>query len=263
MEKMIQFKDPWIDEPTKRLAQNIANKNRVGDEENFEMIRQFILAAIQEDFYCDGSDFVEIEKHFSIEGDGFILNGFIDKSAIFSDKVKIIDYKTSKKKFTKEELAFNLQNYFYTYAAQQLWPGKKVSFDFQFLKFPPKTVVRAPEIGKEEMEGFLVWLKEMAHYIDTMTFDEAKKNTPKDKGPSKSWACGKKTLFQTKEDGTPHWYCDFREPFIYFALFRNNKTVKTSRDKSELEKELIEGDRIVQCSHPGCFAWRKELENKT
>jgi len=119
VEKMIQFKDPWIDEPTKRLAQLIANKNRVGDEENFEMIRQFILAAIQEDFYCDGADSVEIEKNFVIEGDGFILNGFIDKSAIWGDKVKIIDYKTSKKKFTKDELSFNLQNYFYTFAEQK------------------------------------------------------------------------------------------------------------------------------------------------
>jgi hypothetical protein len=243
------------------LAKILAKKNKVDDEENFEMIRQFILAAIQEDFYCDGAESVEIEKHFVIEGDGFAINGFIDKASVGADSVKIIDYKTSKKKFTKEELNFNLQNYFYTYAAQQLWPGKKISFDFQFLKFPPKTVVHAPEIGKEEMEGFLVWLKEMANYIDTMTFDKAKDNVPKGKGPGRDWYCGKRDLFAKKADGTDAWECSFRKPFIYFALFRDNKTVKTSRDKSELEKELIEGDRIVQCSHPGCFAWRKELEN--
>jgi hypothetical protein len=263
VEKMVELKDPWHDEATRRLAYILAVKEGVHDHDNFEMIRQFILAAIQSDFYCDGADSVEIERHFLLEGDGFTLNGFIDKAAVGKDSVRIIDYKTSKKKFSKEELNFNLQNYFYTYAAQQLWPGKTVTFDFQFLKFPPKVTQTAPTIGEREMEGFSVWLKEVSQHIDSLTFEDAKGNTPKDKGPGKSWACGKKDLTAKKPDGSEHWACDYRKPFLYFALSRDGKTIKTDRNRIELDKIKKEGDLILQCSHPGCWAWREELKNNS
>lgn len=261
VEKMLESKDPWHDAATMRLAYILAEKEGVHDHDNFEMIRQFILAALQSDFYCDGADSVEIEKHFHIEGDGFILNGFIDKAKITKDEVKIIDYKTSKKKFSKEELNFNLQNYFYTYAARHLWPGKKVTFDFQFLKFPPKITQTAPEIGDREMEGFSVWLKEVSQHIDSLTFEDAKQNTPKDKGPGSSWQCGKKDLAAKKADGTDAWFCPFRKPFIYFALYRGGKTIKTDQSRPVLEKIAQEGDEIRQHSHRGCWAWREELKN--
>lgn len=263
VEAMIAAKDPWIDKPTKRLAFLLAKKNQVSDPENFEMVRGFILTALNSDFFCTGSKSVEIERHFKIQGEGFQINGFLDKIALYEDEIKIIDYKTSKKKFTKDELSFNLQNFFYTYAATKLWPGKPISFEFQFLKFPKSPIVEAPKISKEQLDGFSEWLVEISKHIDSLTFDQAKSNTPKDKGPGKDWVCGKKQLGALNAEGVPAWYCDFRKPFIYFALSREGKTIKTSKSKSELEKIQLEGDLILQCSHPGCFAWRHELKNKS
>lgn len=119
VETILKFDDPWVIPSIFRLAKIHADKLLVGDEENFEMIRKFILVALKTDFYCDGALDVHAEEEFNIKTDKYWIGGFLDKRGVFSDKVKIIDYKSSKAKFTGKDHTFNLQNYFYTLAEKK------------------------------------------------------------------------------------------------------------------------------------------------
>ena len=92
VQKILNLKDPWCDPPVKRLAMIHAKKLEVSDEENFEMIRKFILTGLQSDFYCNGATEVIAEQQFDIKTDSYHIGGFIDKIAIYEDKISGVDY---------------------------------------------------------------------------------------------------------------------------------------------------------------------------
>jgi hypothetical protein len=258
---MIQFDDPWIDPSTKRLAKIHADKLGVGDEVNFGMIRDFILTALKTDFYLDGATEVIAEQEFNIETEDYHIGGFLDKVGVFPNKIKGVDYKSSKKKFTGEEVTFNLQNYFYTLALREKYPGKPTEFEFQFLKFPKKPVQESPQITDDEMEGFKLWLKEMTEFIDNFTFEQAKFMAAKNGGFSKKWLCGG-AINEVKADGTPKWRCSERYPYVYFILRgENGKPIRSEKDRAILEKMKKPGQVIEQHNHKGCDLWRHEWEN--
>jgi hypothetical protein len=262
VEKMIQFNDPWIDPATKRLAQIHADKLEVGDEENFEMIRDFILTALKTDFYLEGAEEVIVEHQFDIKTDDYHIGGFIDKLGVFPDKIKGVDYKSSKKKFTGDEVTFNLQNYFYTLALREKYPGKPTEFEFQFLKFPKKPVQESPSITDDEMKGFKLWLKEISEFIDNFTLEQAKSMAAKNGGWKTKWMCGAR-YGEMKADGSgPKWICESRYPYVYFLLRdENGKHISSEKDRTILEKIQKPGQTIEQHNYPGCSMWQHEWKN--
>jgi len=65
---------------------------------------------------------VALERSFKLDIDGVKLRGFIDRiDKLESGGLSIIDYKSNKELFTKEDLQKNLQLTLYQIAADQLW----------------------------------------------------------------------------------------------------------------------------------------------
>lgn len=255
--------DPWTDEAIRRLAKIHADKLEVGDSINFEMIRKFILVALQTDFYCEGSTSLEAEGQFDIKTDSYHIGGFLDKRAVYEDKVKIIDYKSSKAKFTGKDHTFNLQNYFYTLAEKKRLQEEgldlPVEMEFQFLKFAKAPIQTAPAISDTALVGFEEWLGEVTKFIDTLTLTEAMGLAARG-SYERGWLCGKGPgEFNVK--GEPAFYCQFKFPFVYFELMEGDKVIKSSRVKSELKEIKTKDQTIRQKKYAGCPKW-KELWKK-
>lgn len=255
--RMVASGDPWIDPATKRLALIHAKKLDVADPDNFEMIRQFILTALQTDFYCDGADEVIAEKQFDIKTDRYHIGGFVDKIAKYGDKIKGIDYKSSKAKFTGEDVTFNLQNYFYSLFLRDAFPGKKTEFEFQFLKFPKKPIQESPPISEKEMEGFKQWLGEVTDFLENFTWKQATSMSAKNGGFKTKWLCGSDVLGEQKADGSDKWICPQKFPYIYFILRdENGKPIQSEKDREILEKMMKPGLKITQELFEGCPAFK-------
>ena len=76
-----------------------------------------------------------VEKEFKLPVGRFTVLGFIDRVDCLDDEtVEVIDYKTNRVLFTRDEVDHSLQMSLYHLAARQLWPwAKKVrlTFDMQ------------------------------------------------------------------------------------------------------------------------------------
>jgi len=252
VEAIRKAKDPFIFPQIRRMVEIWARKLEIFEESEIKMIAKFILVALNLDFYHDGCKSLEAEYEFNVEGNGWRAGGFIDKTAIYEDGVKIVDYKTSKAQFTDEELEFNLQNYFYTYAAQTRFPDLPVTFEFQFLKFADNPIAKAPSISKQEMAGFLEWCGHISEHLDN--FDLVKAYSNPAKKNKNYFLCGGE-IGQLTKKGVQWYICPQKYPYIYFALEENGKFITSSRDKWRLEKMLKEGQVIVEKSHDGCPIW--------
>ena len=87
-----------------RMVAKHARALGVADAANMDMIESFIKVGLKSDYFCEGWDLQEPEKHFKIENESpeYKIMGFIDKCAISEcgEKGRVDDYKTSKAKFT-------------------------------------------------------------------------------------------------------------------------------------------------------------------
>lgn len=77
-----------------------------------------------------------VELPFDIEIDGQRLFGFIDRvDKIDDETIEIIDYKTNRMLFEREELEHDIQVSIYALVAERLWPwAKKVRFKFEMIR---------------------------------------------------------------------------------------------------------------------------------
>lgn len=256
VESMVQANDPFIHQPTKRLVYIHAKKLNVSSDENIEMIKDFILVALKNDFYCEDSLELYLEESFYIEGSNYIINGIIDKLAVYDDRIVLIDYKSSKAKFSKEELNYNYQNLIYSLAAKKRYPNLPVKLIFQFLKFKRSPNQEAPVATDEELKKLEGYFEEVASYI--ATFDEKKAVAGLAKYNIKnSFLCGKKCGEMNAAGDKPAFICALKYPRLYFRLEdESGKLIKSSFDKSDLEKIKKENQKIVVASYQGCPAFK-------
>ncbi len=84
----------------------------------------------------DHKDVLAIEKEFRLTIGRFTVLGFIDRVDWVDDEtVEVIDYKTNRMLFTRDEVGHSLQMSLYHLAARQLWPwAKKVRLTFDMLR---------------------------------------------------------------------------------------------------------------------------------
>lgn len=77
-----------------------------------------------------------VEKEFNITVEGFRLNGYIDRiEKDGDDGIVIVDYKSNRSLYTKQELDADLQMSIYGLAARQLYPwATRVRFVFEMLR---------------------------------------------------------------------------------------------------------------------------------
>jgi len=253
---------PSIVRLAKKALKKEGKKQEFFNDENYELCDQMILVGLNCDFLGGkGAEINSPEKEFLLESENpkYKIRGFIDKPIEYKKqkKLRIVDYKTSKAKFAKEELNYNLQALTYLLARKWVWPELEDSVvQFQFLKFPesPLQEIRHTD---EQLRGFEDYLAVLYEIINNYTEETAHSNfasnqpfPKKDEGFKGPLNCGfAKSPGQLKKDGNPMWHCEYKFAYDYYVLLDGDgKVVKSTRDKEELsglegatEKRYYEG----------------------
>lgn len=245
------LKKGTFSEALKRLILINARKLQVDDEDNLDMIFAMIGTAVNYDFLCEGATEIIAERHFKIEGDKYIINGYIDKQAHYEGGViKILDYKTSKIKFSKEEIEANLQALMYSLAC---WKETKIipSIDFLFLRFPKKPLQSSPKFTEYQLKGFERFLESVAENLANFTEKDARNDLAANSKDNR-WLCGK---HGKKPDGSKHFICQYREPKTYYkGVDENGKFVNSSFVKEDISKDK-RAKKIQTIKYAGCVAF--------
>ena len=234
-----------------RLILKHAKKLGINNEEDLDLTYEMIGVGLSHDFYCDGAHTVEAEDNFFIEQDDYIINGFIDKTAQHKDKIVIYDYKSSKKKFSKKEIDFNIQALIYilaTFLKKKTIPSVK----FLFLRFKEQIEQEAPEVNEEQLEGFQAYLSYIAGRLSDFSEKDAQAHMAKNSG-DKKWLCG--------SDKEGKWCCSARMPRIfYIGVDDKDKFIMSSFEKDDLKKnKLVKKTKHIKYS--GCPAWFRQVED--
>lgn len=250
----------------KRLVKKSLVKEEGYSEENYLLCEEMILVGLDNDFYGAKGEVNSPEKEFLLESESpkYKIRGFIDKPVEYNKKLKIVDYKSSKSKFNKNELKSNVQAMTYTLAAQTIWPKlKNVIVEFLFLRFP-KSPSQQIRFTKEQLSGFEYYLEHVYTIINNFTESDAKSNLastkpmPKrDEGFCGPLNCGfAKYKGQLKKDGTLMWHCPFKFDFEYYSLIdADGNLLKTSFNKEDLDDSKGE---IKHQSYGGCPAHTRQ-----
>lgn len=254
--KIASSSDPFVVPSVKRMILHHAKNLGVDSSDNIQMIRDFIVTATVNDLFCDGSLELLLEKSFKYEGKNFLLNGIIDQLAVYPDRVLVRDFKGSKSKFSKEELAFNYQNLIYTFAVKKEYPNLPVSLVFEFLKFKRSPMQPAPEVSDKEFEGLESYLENMAEFLTDFNEAKAKSNFAKNSDKNR-FLCGKLPGEMNAAGTAPAFVCPAKFPRTYFVLKdADGKFIKSDFEKKALDKHKKEGYTIETQFYEGCSAWK-------
>jgi len=230
-----------------KLVVKHLKKSGIFNDENYDMVLEMILVGLQNDFFGGkGAKIDKPEQEFEIvnESPHYAIKGFMDKPIKYDKKkvIRIVDYKSSKKKFRGEELEANLQAMMYSLAARTLWPKYKPIIEFLFLRFP-KQPVQELQYTDEQLKGFEGYLEHVYKIINNFDEAAAKANfavfNPKNK-----WLCG-----------VGSWTCPFKKGFEYYALIDGGKVVKSSF-KNDLT--VAESQSVEKKTYDGCPKFNSE-----
>lgn len=259
VERMIKEDNSFCIPSVYRLIQIHAKKLGVSSNDNMQKINDFILVALKNDFYCDGAEHVIAELKINLSGQNYDIIGFLDKVAIYKDRISLQDYKTSSSKYTAEELQFNYQNLIYTLAIRKQYPELPIQLVFQFLKFKKNPNQVAPHLTDEQLKGFESYLEYVGEYLNSFGEKEALSDLAK-KDIKRRWLCGK-CIGDKKVDGSDAFICSAKYPRTYWQLFdETGKFIESSFSKKDLEKKLKPGYNIEMKTYGGCPGWKHEWE---
>ncbi len=239
-----------------RMVKSYLKKHKIDKDrpdDNYEMISDMVMVGLQIDFFgAKGAKIDKPEQEFSIESKkpAYKIRGYIDKPIKYDKdkKVKIIDYKSSKYKLRGDELNSNIQGLMYSLASKTLWPGLKPVVEFQFLRFPRKPCQNL-EFSDQEIKGFEVYLEEVNKHINSFSEKDSTINFAQDNQKNR-WLCG-----------IGKWVCPLKKAFSYYSLQnKDGEQVKSSFEKSDLEKMKKKGQKIIEKEYKGCPKF-KDLEN--
>ncbi len=141
-------------------------------QEGIDILRSFV----RDQGELDHRDVLAAEKEFRLPVGRFTVLGFIDRVDCVDDQtVEIIDYKTNRLLFTRDEVDHSLQMSLYHLAAQQLWPwAKKVRLTFHMLRHGIRqTTERTPE----QLEAALAYVETLGTMTEEATEFPARLNT--------------------------------------------------------------------------------------
>jgi hypothetical protein len=276
-DKIIKNKKTFSSKAIKRLIYKHIKRKKLNEEEDLDDICEMVLKGLFYDFFGNQhGEPTEVisEKDFELvvqqDDINYKIKGFIDKLFIYENAglVLIRDFKTNKKKYEGKEISDNLQDYMYTLAIRKLYPHiKNIKMEFIFLKqdLEDGAVMEMQPKSKFELIGFEHELTGYQKYADTFSKSTAVSNMaanqgmPKDGSFSGKLLCGfAKQPNQIKKDGTPMWYCTYKFPFRYFALYDKNKAlIKTAFDKKDLVKIQKPDQKIIAENYAGCPCWQE------
>jgi len=149
-------------------------ENLVGVEpfqEGLAILRRFVI----EQGVVDHRDVLAIEKEFRLPVGPFTVLGYIDRVNWVDDEtVEVVDYKTNRMLFTRDEVDSSLQLSLYHVAAQRLWPwAKKVKLTFWMLRHGLKQeTTRTPE----QLGDALAYVETLGQQTESATAFPARLN---------------------------------------------------------------------------------------
>ena len=113
-------------------------------QEGIDILKDFV----HEQGELDHRDVLAVEKKFRLPIGRFTVLGYIDRIDCIDDEtIEVIDYKTNRLLFTRDEVDHSLQLSLYHLAVQQLWPwAKNVKLTFHMLRHGVRMrTTRTPE----------------------------------------------------------------------------------------------------------------------
>ena len=101
-------------------------------QEGVEILQRFV----RDEGVLDSHDVLALEREFRLQVGPFTVLGFIDRvDRVDDETVEVVDYKSNRMLFTREEVDSSLQLSLYELAARQLWPwAKNVKLTFHMLR---------------------------------------------------------------------------------------------------------------------------------
>ncbi len=101
-------------------------------QEAVDIVKEFV----REEGIVDHRDVLAVEKEFRLSIGKFTVLGYIDRvNAIDDETIEIVDYKSNRQLFSREEVDSSLQMSLYQLAAQQMWPwAKRFKLTFHMLR---------------------------------------------------------------------------------------------------------------------------------
>ena len=140
-------------------------------QEGVEMLQAFV----RDQGELDHRDVLAIEREFRLKVGRFTVLGFIDRVDWVDDEtVEVIDYKTNRMLFTRDEVDSSLQLSLYHIAARQLWPwAKKIKLTFHMLRHG---IRMRTERTPEQLEAALAYVETMGGMTEAATEFPARLN---------------------------------------------------------------------------------------
>ena len=141
-------------------------------EEGFAILKNFV----RDQGVLDHRDVLAIEKEFRLPVGPFTVLGFMDRvDRLGDDGIEVIDFKTNRMLFSRDELDQSLQMSIYAAAAQRLWPwAKNVRLTFHMLRHGLRQVT---ERTPEQLEAALAYVETLGRQTEETTEFPARLNT--------------------------------------------------------------------------------------
>jgi len=127
---------PLSEERAVELFQKVWVDDGLSGVEAFEEGLQILRDFVREEGVLEHRDVLAIEKEFHLQVGPFDVLGFIDRVNWIDDEtIEVVDYKTNRMLFTRDEIDSSLQMSLYQAAVQKLWPwAKKVRLTFRMVR---------------------------------------------------------------------------------------------------------------------------------
>ena len=151
----------------------------VGDLSGIELFQEgveMLQAFVRDQGELDHRDVLAIEKEFRLQVGRFTVLGFIDRvDCVDGETVEIVDYKTNRMLFSRDEVDSSLQMSLYDLAARQIWPWvKNVKLTFHMLRHG---IRMRTERTPEQLEAALAYVETMGGMTEEATEFPARLNT--------------------------------------------------------------------------------------
>lgn len=233
-----------------RLVIKHLRRDKILTTTNYDLMDDMILVGLRNDFFGQGGEggtLGQPEYRFEIinEEPKYRIRGYIDKMVFYkSGKMKIIDYKSSKQKFTSDELSTNIQSMAYTLVGYKVFNAVDVTTEFIFVRFPSKPI-QMVHPTRSQLSGFEHYLAYIYELINKFDIKMAQTNMAAFNDKNK-WLC--------KAGKT--WRCPYLDAFDYYALMNADGTIARTSLKNDLEAK-VEGQETKRLTYAGCPAWKR------
>ncbi len=158
------------------LLKDVFVEMKITNAELFDDGMTILRRFVRNQKVIEPKDILSLEKKFKLQvGDCTVL-GYIDRvDRVDNDTIRVIDYKTNRMLFSRQEVDESLQFSLYCVAAKQLWPwAEKVLLSFDMLRHG---VMMTTTRTDEQLESALAYVEALSR-IEAQSKAAAARGSP-------------------------------------------------------------------------------------